>query len=46
MVMSASQQQGAPSQNTSHTPVVVNSIPTSSTVTVTRIVQLVREMPT
>uniref|UniRef100_A0A673WVV4 BRCA2-interacting transcriptional repressor EMSY n=1 Tax=Salmo trutta TaxID=8032 RepID=A0A673WVV4_SALTR len=40
VVMSASQQQGAPSQNTSHTPVVVNSIPTSSTVTVTRIVQL------
>uniref|UniRef100_A0A673X3U9 BRCA2-interacting transcriptional repressor EMSY n=1 Tax=Salmo trutta TaxID=8032 RepID=A0A673X3U9_SALTR len=33
VVMSASQQQGAPSQNTSHTPVVVNSIPTSSTVT-------------
>uniref|UniRef100_A0A8C7IG29 BRCA2-interacting transcriptional repressor EMSY n=1 Tax=Oncorhynchus kisutch TaxID=8019 RepID=A0A8C7IG29_ONCKI len=40
VVMTASQQQGAPSQNTSHSPVVVNSIPTSSTVTVTRIVQL------
>uniref|UniRef100_A0A8C7IM08 BRCA2-interacting transcriptional repressor EMSY n=1 Tax=Oncorhynchus kisutch TaxID=8019 RepID=A0A8C7IM08_ONCKI len=33
VVMTASQQQGAPSQNTSHSPVVVNSIPTSSTVT-------------
>uniref|UniRef100_A0A8C7VK15 BRCA2-interacting transcriptional repressor EMSY n=1 Tax=Oncorhynchus mykiss TaxID=8022 RepID=A0A8C7VK15_ONCMY len=40
VVMTASQQQGAPSQNASHSPVVVNSIPTSSTVTVTRIVQL------
>ncbi|XP_064834964.1 BRCA2-interacting transcriptional repressor EMSY-like isoform X1 [Oncorhynchus masou masou] len=40
VVMTASQQQGAPSQNTSQSPVVVNSIPTSSTVTVTRIVQL------
>uniref|UniRef100_A0A8C7Q4R2 BRCA2-interacting transcriptional repressor EMSY n=1 Tax=Oncorhynchus mykiss TaxID=8022 RepID=A0A8C7Q4R2_ONCMY len=33
VVMTASQQQGAPSQNASHSPVVVNSIPTSSTVT-------------
>uniref|UniRef100_A0A8C8F7C3 BRCA2-interacting transcriptional repressor EMSY n=1 Tax=Oncorhynchus tshawytscha TaxID=74940 RepID=A0A8C8F7C3_ONCTS len=40
VVMTASQQQGVPSQNTSHSPVVVNSIPTSSTVTVTRIVHL------
>ncbi|XP_041742234.1 BRCA2-interacting transcriptional repressor EMSY-like isoform X2 [Coregonus clupeaformis] len=38
--ISASQQQGAPSQNTSHTPVMAKSIPSSSAVTVTRIVQL------
>lgn len=46
MVMSASQQLVASSQSTGHTPMVVKSIPTSSAVTVTRIVQLVREMPT
>uniref|UniRef100_A0AAZ3P162 BRCA2-interacting transcriptional repressor EMSY n=1 Tax=Oncorhynchus tshawytscha TaxID=74940 RepID=A0AAZ3P162_ONCTS len=40
MVMSASQQLTASSQSTGHTPMVVKSIPTSSAVTVTRIVQL------
>uniref|UniRef100_A0A8K9UF06 BRCA2-interacting transcriptional repressor EMSY n=1 Tax=Oncorhynchus mykiss TaxID=8022 RepID=A0A8K9UF06_ONCMY len=40
MVMSASQQLAASSQSTGHTPMVVKSIPTSSAVTVTRIVQL------
>ncbi|CDQ95505.1 unnamed protein product [Oncorhynchus mykiss] len=43
MVMSASQQLAASSQSTGHTPMVVKSIPTSSAVTVTRIVQLASE---
>ncbi|XP_041749636.1 BRCA2-interacting transcriptional repressor EMSY isoform X1 [Coregonus clupeaformis] len=43
VVMSASQQLGAPSKSTGHTPMVVKSIPTSSAVTVTRIVQLASE---
>ncbi|XP_024249350.1 BRCA2-interacting transcriptional repressor EMSY isoform X3 [Oncorhynchus tshawytscha] len=43
MVMSASQQLTASSQSTGHTPMVVKSIPTSSAVTVTRIVQLASE---
>uniref|UniRef100_A0A4W5R9M0 BRCA2-interacting transcriptional repressor EMSY n=1 Tax=Hucho hucho TaxID=62062 RepID=A0A4W5R9M0_9TELE len=40
MVMSASQQLAVSSQFTGHTPMVVKSIPTSSAVTVTRVVQL------
>ncbi|XP_029527422.2 BRCA2-interacting transcriptional repressor EMSY isoform X3 [Oncorhynchus nerka] len=43
MVVSASQQLAASSQSTGHTPMVVKSIPTSSAVTVTRIVQLASE---
>ncbi|XP_023695976.2 BRCA2-interacting transcriptional repressor EMSY isoform X1 [Paramormyrops kingsleyae] len=38
-VLSSTQQQGAPSQSTAQTPVVVKSVPTSTAVTVTRVMQ-------